>query len=85
MESVMTETNKVLVDTKSGNNLLYLPLDKIAQHQTISQPSSSSPSGTSDQPQSQPQSQPQVQQTVVQEPVVERPITTRSRDARGRQ
>ncbi len=85
MESVMAETNKVLVDTKSGNNLLYLPLDKMAPHQTISQaPGSSSSSGASDQPQSQPQSQPQVQQTIVQEPVVERPSTTRSRDARGR-
>ena len=81
----MAETNKVLVDTKSGNNLLYLPLDKMAPHQTISQaPGSSSSSGASDQPQSQPQSQPQVQQTIVQEPVVERPSTTRSRDARGR-
>jgi modulator of FtsH protease HflK len=86
MESVMSETNKVLVDTKSGNNLLYLPLDKIGQHQVISQASgSSSSAGASDQPQSQTSSQSQVQQTVVQEPVVERPITTRSRDARGRQ
>lgn len=29
MESVYSKTSKVLVDTKGGNNLLYLPLDKM--------------------------------------------------------
>jgi len=29
VESVMTNTSKVLVDVKGGNNLFYLPLDKI--------------------------------------------------------
>jgi membrane protease subunit HflK len=31
MQQVMTNTTKVLVDQKGGNNLLYLPLDKIIQ------------------------------------------------------
>ena len=31
MQQVMTNTTKVLVDQKGGNNLLYLPLDKIMQ------------------------------------------------------
>jgi len=31
MQEVYTRASKVLVDTKSGNNLLYLPLDKIFQ------------------------------------------------------
>lgn len=31
MQQVMTSTSKVLVDQKGGNNLLYLPLDKIMQ------------------------------------------------------
>ncbi|VAX00992.1 HflK protein, partial [hydrothermal vent metagenome] len=29
MESVMTNSSKVLVDVKGGGNLLYLPLDKM--------------------------------------------------------
>ncbi len=29
MESVYSKTSKVMVDTKGGNNLLYLPLDKM--------------------------------------------------------
>ena len=29
MQSVMTKTSKVMVDVEGGNNLLYLPLDKL--------------------------------------------------------
>lgn len=31
MEAVLGQSSKVLVDTKGGNNLLYLPLDKLMQ------------------------------------------------------
>jgi membrane protease subunit HflK len=31
MQEVFTNTSKVLVDTRSGSNLLYLPLDKLMQ------------------------------------------------------
>lgn len=31
MESVMSASTKVLIDVKGGNNLLYLPLDKLIQ------------------------------------------------------
>ena len=31
MQQIMTNTSKVLIDQKSGSNLLYLPLDKIMQ------------------------------------------------------
>jgi membrane protease subunit HflK len=31
MQQIMTNTTKVLIDQKGGNNLLYLPLDKIMQ------------------------------------------------------
>jgi membrane protease subunit HflK len=31
MQQIYTNTTKVLVDTKQGSNLLYLPLDKIIQ------------------------------------------------------
>jgi modulator of FtsH protease HflK len=35
MQQVLSNTSKVFVDSKSGNNLLYLPLDKLIQ-QTLS-------------------------------------------------
>ncbi len=77
MEAVLTETSKVLVDVKGGNNMLYLPLDKMLQQQAASQPlPTNSPTSTADQPQSQPT-------TAVPEPAVER-TSIRSRDARGR-
>ena len=31
MQQIMANTSKVLVDQKGGNNLLYLPLDKLMQ------------------------------------------------------
>jgi|TARA_Y100000310_G_scaffold320253_1_gene376508 membrane protease subunit HflK len=31
IESVMANSTKVMIDTKGGNNLLYLPLDKLVQ------------------------------------------------------
>ena len=34
MEQVYGNTTKVLIDTQSGNNLIYLPLDKIMQQQS---------------------------------------------------
>lgn len=33
MESVMSRSSKVMVDVKGGNNMLYLPLDRITQRQ----------------------------------------------------
>lgn len=41
MEQVMTRSAKVVVDQKGGNNLLYLPLDKLQQ--MVSQPYTSTP------------------------------------------
>ena len=37
MESVLSNSSKILVDVKGGSNLLYLPLDKLMPQQ---QPSS---------------------------------------------
>jgi modulator of FtsH protease HflK len=31
MESVMSETSPIMIDVKGGNNMMYLPLDKIIQ------------------------------------------------------
>ena len=36
LEGVMTNSTKVLLDTKGGNNMLYLPLDKLMQTQEAS-------------------------------------------------
>jgi membrane protease subunit HflK len=33
MESVYSKTSKIMIDTKGGNNLLYLPLDKMIRHE----------------------------------------------------
>jgi len=52
MEQVLSNTSKVIVDQKNGNNLLYLPLDKLIH---MSGPSSSS--GTV--PEAQPVSPPE--------------------------
>jgi membrane protease subunit HflK len=52
MEQVLSNTSKVIVDQKNGNNLLYLPLDKLIH---MSGPSSSS--GTM--PEAQPVSPPE--------------------------
>lgn len=41
MEQVMTRSAKVVVDQKGGNNLLYLPLDKLQQ--MVSQPYAAAP------------------------------------------
>lgn len=73
MESVLSETNTVLVDVKGGNNMLYLPLDKMMQHQTATQ--TTAPQTPVEQPSSKP--------VVVEKPVFER-SSARERDARGR-
>ncbi len=74
MESVLAETSTVMIDVKSGSNLLYLPLDKMIPHQS-SPPPMKEPQSTADQPHSQ--------SVRVQEQAVER-TSTRGRDARGR-
>ncbi len=38
MESVLANTSKVMVDSDSGNNLMYLPIDKLLQSGTGSAP-----------------------------------------------
>ncbi|MDA8781949.1 FtsH protease activity modulator HflK [Porticoccaceae bacterium] len=38
IEEVMTNSTKVLIDTEGGNNMLYLPLDKIVQQGSASSP-----------------------------------------------
>ena len=33
MESVLANNNKVMIDVKKGNNLMYLPLDRLQSRQ----------------------------------------------------
>jgi Membrane protease subunits, stomatin/prohibitin homologs len=74
MESVLADTNTVMVDVKGGNNMLYLPLDKMIQRQPSIQQSNA--------PQSTAEQSPQTTVETVQPPVVR--SSTRGRDARGR-
>jgi len=83
MESVLAGTNTVLVDVKNGNNLLYLPIDKMMQHQPPSSMTMSTPQSTTDQDQAQPHIHSQTQPALEEEHVVER-SSARGRDTRGR-
>ena len=76
MESVMAGTNTLMVDVKAGNNLLYLPLDKMIKPQQAAATvqSASVPQSTVD-----PLPQPNV---VDEQPALR--ASTRGRDARGR-
>ena len=47
IEQVMSNSTKILVDTEGGNNMLYLPLDKLMQQGTSA--STSMSGGTKDQ------------------------------------
>jgi membrane protease subunit HflK len=75
MESVMAGTNTVMIDVKAGNNMMYLPLDKIikSQQTSVAQPSIV--------PQNTVESAPQP--VVVDEQPALR-TSTRGRDSRGR-
>ncbi|MGB0379383.1 MAG: FtsH protease activity modulator HflK [Luminiphilus sp.] len=48
MQDVMSSTGKVLVDVEGGNNMMYLPLDKLAPSKVGTAASSSSRSGLSE-------------------------------------
>lgn len=85
MESVLSETSSVVVDVKGGNNMMYLPLDKlvkehqqsIPQHEDIN---SSSNFGATTERLSSKRSAVDVEQTQI----IDRPSRGRDRDGRGR-
>ncbi|HET6470551.1 MAG TPA: FtsH protease activity modulator HflK, partial [Pseudomonadales bacterium] len=41
METVLSKSSKILVDVKGANNMMYLPLDRLMQQQSASNPPSS--------------------------------------------
>jgi membrane protease subunit HflK len=51
MESVLSQSSKVVVDTKGNNNLLYLPLDKLMQRDPDAAARLSNPGSSYQQPQ----------------------------------
>ncbi len=51
MESVLSSSSKVVVDTKGNNNLLYLPLDKLMQREPGAAPRTSQSNRSYQQPQ----------------------------------
>ena len=51
LESVLSQSSKVVVDTKGNNNLLYLPLDKLMQRDPDAAPRLSKPGSSYQQPQ----------------------------------
>ena len=50
MEKVYSNTSKVMVDVEGGNNIMYLPLDKIMQQQTTNRVSPQGYSQSTQQP-----------------------------------
>jgi modulator of FtsH protease HflK len=85
METVLSSTSNVMIDVKAGNNVMYLPLDKIMQQQQAQQPSiSSNPVVSSDSNSNLRTSHSQA--AVEEAAAVERAVSSRGRenDARGR-
>lgn len=80
METVMSESNAIMVDVKGGNNMLYLPLDKmIQQKQAIAQPEAAV------QPELDRQSPKHASMEEQQQQVIDRSaIRVRDREPRGR-
>ena len=40
LESVMSQSSKVMIDVEGGNNMLYLPLDRIVRNNSLNSPES---------------------------------------------
>ena len=74
MQQVLSATSKVIVDQKNGQNLLYLPLDRIMQNSSPSQSGSTVTIDTSRTPPADSGTSP------VQEPITSRREGLRSRD-----
>jgi membrane protease subunit HflK len=82
MESVLAQSNTVLVDVKNGNNMMYLPLDKLVPVPQNNAPANSNPpvpTAASDVVTPTPAAS-----NAPHENVTERLSTMRGRDERGR-
>lgn len=63
LEAILANSTKVLVDTEGGNNLLYLPLDQLAQRSNAARSSGTSMSESVPQQRATPSSTPQLRST----------------------
>jgi len=78
IESVLSNTNTVMVDVKNGaNNMLYLPLDKMLQQQPPATNGNNTAQTTTEQP-------PSIKPSVVEKPISVDRSAARGRDLRGR-
>jgi len=75
MQQIFTSTTKVMIDSRAGNNMLYLPLDKLMQQVQTNDAAVGSKSG----PVQVPQSAPTAEVTQAMDAVRER--DSRSRDS----
>ncbi|MEQ1484824.1 FtsH protease activity modulator HflK [Methyloglobulus sp.] len=79
METVMSESNAIMIDVKGGNNMMYLPLDKmIQQKQVMVQPEE-----VTSQPEIDRRSPKHTLLDQQQQQVIDRP-SARGREGRGR-
>ena len=78
MQQILSATSKVIIDQKSGQNLLYLPIDKLMQHAA---PSSSSSSGSPLDASPRVSSSPDVPSTTVEAPSRRESLRSRDREA----
>lgn len=78
IESVLSNTNTVMVDVKNGaNNMLYLPLDKMLQQPPPATNGNNTAQTTTEQP-------PSIKPSVVEKPISVDRSAARGRDLRGR-
>ncbi len=80
METVLSEANTVMIDVKGGNNMMYLPLDKMIQQKSVNQSVPYNPVSAGNEPAPIPSQAPAVP---IDEHVIDRAVS-RGRDARGR-
>jgi len=81
IESVLSQTNTVMVDVKGSNNMMYLPLDKIMQYKPTAKILDTPATSISTADQSTPTQQQPV--ATIDEHVIDR-ASSRGREARGR-
>jgi membrane protease subunit HflK len=83
MQQIYSDTSKVMVDTKGGNNTIYLPLDKLMTQSAAKDAAVGSKSGVQMPPQ---QAQPQQQRQAAPAQEAVQPVeSVRQRDARSRE
>ena len=81
IESVLSQTNTIMVDVKGSNNMMYLPLDKIMQYKPTAKTLDTPATSISIADQSSPTQQQPV--AAIDEHVIDR-ASSRGREARGR-